>query len=92
MTESKDAMDQKKYAKDMSHGAAITLRLCEIAGITGSRRTLYGDSFFASLDTSLQLSAHGLYFSGIIKTAHAGYPKMFLKDWCRDILLFVSKL
>jgi hypothetical protein len=91
MTESKQAMDQKKYAKEMSHGAAITLRLCETAGITGSRRTLYGDSFFASLDTSLQLSAHGLYFSGIIKTAHAGYPKMFLKDWCRDILLFVSK-
>jgi hypothetical protein len=81
MTESKQAMDQKKYAKEMSHGAAITLRLCETAGITGSRRTLYGDSFFASIDTSLQLFAHGLYFSGIVKTATAGYPKMFLKDW-----------
>ena len=42
---------------------------------------MYGDSFFASIDTSLQLAAHGLYFSGIVKTAHAGYPKAFFKDW-----------
>jgi hypothetical protein len=81
MTETKELMDLKKHVKEMSHGASITLRLCETAGITGSRRTVYGDSFFSSIDTSLQLSAHGLYFSGIVKTSHAGYPKMFLKDW-----------
>jgi hypothetical protein len=64
-----------------SHGAAITLRLCELANIQGTRRTVYGDSFFASIDTALQLAAHGLYFSGIVKTAHAGYPKAFMKNW-----------
>lgn len=81
MTESKEAMVGKKYNDQMSHGAAITLRLCEIMGIQGTRRTIYGDSFFSSLDTAIQLSANGLHFSGIVKTAHAGYPKMFLKDW-----------
>jgi hypothetical protein len=85
MTENKELMSLKKYAKTMSHGASITLRLCETAGIVGSRRTVYGDSYFSSIDTSLQLSAHGLYFSGIVKTAHAGYPKMFLKDWYSGI-------
>ena len=84
MTESKEAMKEMKYAKQMvnhlwvdislhfnnthifkiltpcqSHGAAITLRLCEACSITGSRRTVYGDSFFASMDTCIQLSANG---------------------------------
>jgi hypothetical protein len=82
MTEAKSAMDQKQHASEMSHGAAITLRLCEICGITGTRRVVHGDSFFSSIDTALHLSAHGVYFSGIVKTAHAGYPKSFFKDWC----------
>lgn len=63
MTESKEAMHSKKYNDKMSHGAAITLRLCEIIGIQGSRRAVYGDSFFSSIDTALQLGANGLYFS-----------------------------
>ena len=74
-------MKQKQHGNQMSHGAAITLRLCEICGILGSRRFVYGDSFFSSIDTALQLKANGLFYSGIVKTAHAGYPKMFLQDW-----------
>lgn len=92
MTEAKSAMDQKKHASTMSHGAAITLRLCEICGITGSRRVVYGDSFFSSLDTALQLSAHGLHFSGIVKTAHAGFPKSFFKDWCVALSFFPTPI
>ena len=86
------AMDQKEHASKMSHGAAITLRLCQICGITGSRRVVCGDSFFSSLDTALQLSAHGLQFSGIVKTAHAGYPKSFFKDWCVALLFFSTPI
>ena len=82
ITEAKSFMEKKNHASEMSHGAAITLRLCEICGITGTRRVVHGDSFFSSIDTALQLSARGVYFSGIVKTAHAGYPKSFFKDWC----------
>jgi hypothetical protein len=82
MSEGKLVMKQKQHGNQMSHGAAITLRLCELCGIVGSRRFVYGDSFFSSIDTALQLKANGLFYSGIVKTAHAGYPKMFLQDWC----------
>ena len=81
MSEGKENMQPKQYNDQMSHGAAITLRLCDIIGIQGTRRTVYGDSFFASIDTAVQLHAHGLYFSGILKTSHAAYPKAFLKEW-----------
>jgi hypothetical protein len=88
ITEAKSFMDRKDHASEMSHGAAITLRLCEICGITGTRRVVTGDSFFSSIDTALQLSARGLYYSGIVKTAHAGYPKSFFKDWYVILLFF----
>lgn len=31
--------------------------------------------------THLMVAISGLYFSGIVKTAHSGYPKSFSKDW-----------
>lgn len=51
-----------------------------------ARRRVFGDSWFASVKTTVQLwKKYGLLFVGVVKTAHAKYPKIFLektmKDW-----------
>ena len=58
---------------------AQTLRLVEPWFGTG--RTAVGDSYFASVETLLALAKHGLYFMGIVKTAHREYPMKHLKNW-----------
>lgn len=58
---------------------AQTLRLLEPWFGTG--RTAVGDSYFASVETLLALAKHGMYFMGIVKTAHKEYPMQHLKNW-----------
>ena len=54
------------------------LRLC--AEYFGSRRTVYYDSAFASLNTAFKLFKLGLYFFGLVKTAHKEFPKKFIES------------
>ena len=49
---------------------ACVLRLME--PLAGSGVILHGDSWFASLNTLQKLRAMGIYFVGLIKTAHSG--------------------
>ena len=64
----------------LGEGTAVTLRLTEPH--RGRGRTLIADSAFSSVKTFVNLEANsGLYFMGIVKTAHRGYPKEAMKEW-----------
>ena len=54
---------------------ALTLHLTEF--LHGHGHVMLGDSAFASVATYTALLEHSTYFSGILKTAHEAYPKMF---------------
>jgi hypothetical protein len=58
---------------------SCVLRLMEQYAGTGV--VLHGDSWFASLDTLLKLRAMGIFFVGLIKTAHKGIPVRWLRGW-----------
>lgn len=70
---SKEDTDRREYAGEMKHGAAVVCRMTK--ALHNSYRTVVGDSAFASVDTALELLKRGLFFIGIIKTAHANFPK-----------------
>ena len=74
-------MATKRYAAQYGHATAIVMRLSEDAGVLGTKRTVYGDSFFASVEICEVLASNGLYFKGIIKQSYSKYPKMFLQEW-----------
>ena len=47
----------------------------------GTGRIVVGDSWFGSVKTCIQLlKLNGLYFIGLVKTAHKGYPKEKLRE------------
>jgi hypothetical protein len=58
---------------------AVTLRLSK--PWFGTKRTVVGDSAFASVETLLALRRHDLHFMGCVKTAHTGFCKGFLQEW-----------
>ena len=60
-----------------SKGTAQTLRLTEPWHHSG--RTVNGDSAFASVQTAVELKKHGMFFKGMVKTAHSGFPKTYLE-------------
>ena len=74
-------MATKRYAEQYGHATAIVMRLSEEAGVLGTKRTVYGDSFFASVEICQVLASNGLYFKGIVKQSYSKYPKMFLQEW-----------
>lgn len=74
-------MATKRYADQYGHATAIVMRLSEEAGMLGTKRTVYGDSFFASVEICQVLASNGLYFKGIVKQSYSKYPKMFLQEW-----------
>ena len=41
---------------------------------------IHGDSAFASVACCTALLEHGLYFSGLLKTAHKKFPKKYCQD------------
>ena len=43
-----------------------------------SGRTVNGDSAFAKVQTAVELKSHGMFFKGMVKTAHYGFPKTYL--------------
>ena len=77
--EGKEAMQSKEYANLYTSHTAITLRL--VKPWLGSKRTVIGDSAFASFSTCVSLLSMGLFFIGIVKTASAKFPKAFLNAW-----------
>ena len=74
-------MATKRFAAQYGHATAIVMRLSEEAGMLGTKRTVYGDSFFASVEICEVLASNGLYFKGIVKQSYSKYPKMFLQEW-----------
>lgn len=63
---------------EYGHGTAVSMRLVE--PWRGSGRTVYGDSFFGSVECATALKEEfGLYFTGVVKSCYAGYP-LCLKD------------
>lgn len=79
--EGKERMALKPHHDEMSNAASIVMRLLETGDLCGSRRIVYGDSFFASWDMCNELMHKGLYFKGIVKQNSGGYPKEFFRDW-----------
>ncbi|XP_069354527.1 piggyBac transposable element-derived protein 3-like [Maniola hyperantus] len=72
INEGKESMSAKKWQRELGAGTATTLRLTE--PWHGSGRVVVGDSWFASVKTAVELSKVGLYFIGLVKTAHSFYP------------------
>lgn len=72
INEGKDIMSGKKWQRDLGAGTATTLRLTEPWHGTG--RIVVGDSWFGSVKTAVELRKRGLYFLGMVKTAHKNYP------------------
>ena len=66
-------MSTKKYHSDLGATAACTVRIAESASINGW--CLVGDSWFASVKTSVALMDIGVYVIGNVKTAHGKFPK-----------------
>jgi len=81
--EGKERMKQKEWAgvEGISAGAAMCMRLCKPWFGTG--RMLVADSYFASVNTLVNLKKHGIYFTGLVKTAYTGYPKA----WCKAVAM-----
>ena len=80
--EGKDANRAKQWTEEFGEGAAICLRLCQ--RWAGSARIVIADSAFSSVKTLIALFCLlGLYFGGMVKTAHTHFPKKYFKNWFR---------
>jgi hypothetical protein len=78
IVEDSAVMQTKKYYNDefgntKKSSIATTLRMLEPWFSSG--RLVVGDSWFASVQMCMELMKRGLYFTGIVKTAHREYPK-----------------
>lgn len=62
---------------------ACTLRLTK--SYHGRPRIVVGDAWFASVATLQALHQKGLYFIGIVKTAHKNYPSAIINAWSNDM-------
>jgi hypothetical protein len=71
----------KPYAAQFGEGTGIVLRLPE--QYTGTGRIIHADSAFSSVKTLLALKQKGLYFMGLVKTAHREYPKAYFEKWVK---------
>ena len=73
----------KQHNAEYGAGTGVCLRLA--AHLQRSGRIIVGDSAFSSVKTCMALwRSLGLYFIGIVKTAHFHYPKLFFTNWHRD--------
>ena len=74
----KSEMRQREFTNRYGAGTALLLRLCE--SLRGSGRVIVADSAFASVKSACALKTHlGLYFHGLVKTAHRMFPKKYLQ-------------
>jgi hypothetical protein len=80
LQEGKEEMAKRKFVdQGEKPTTACVLRLME--PLAGSGVILHGDSWFASLNTLLKLRQMGIFFVGLIKTAHSGIPVKWLRAW-----------
>ena len=77
--EGKTVMQRKRYCQQYGATTATVLRLAE--HYNGSGRIIIGDSWFSSMKTLCALKERGLFFIGIIKTAHRLYPIAYFRQW-----------
>ena len=77
--EGKERQQVKKYHREYGEGTAVLCRLTE--PYFGTGRTIVADSAFSSVKALVALLGYGLYFMGMVKTAHKLFPKKFIKDW-----------
>jgi len=68
-----------KAFEEHGSGCAFVLRLA--SAFFGTGRTIIADSAFSSVNTLEQCRLRGLYFMGMVKTAHKRFPKQWLKRW-----------
>lgn len=75
----KKEMAQREYHSTYGSGTSLLLRLAK--PWKGSGRLVVADSAFASVKTAVALKNHlGLYFHGLVKTAHRKFPKKYLNE------------
>ena len=76
-------MRTKEFSADYNAGTAILLRLTK--PFAGTGRSVVADSAFSSVQTLKALTIlFGLWFMGMVKTAHALFPKEFFEDCFSD--------
>ena len=70
----KEEMRMRRHTPAYGPGTALLLRLSE--PWRGSGRLVVADSAFASVKAAVALKKiNGLYFHGLVKTAHVRFPK-----------------
>ena len=80
MMEGKERMQAKPHG---GGGTGHVIRLTQ--PWHGSLRTIVADSAFASVKTCSEMLYFGMFFMGIVKTAHSLFPMSFLKNtWCQQ--------
>ena len=79
MMEGREANRRKDFSQVYGEGTAVTLQLTK--EYYGTGRVVHADSAFSSVKTLLALRERGLFFMGMIKTAHKEYPLAFLTSW-----------
>lgn len=80
INEGRVAMQKKRWQQELGAGTATTLRLTETWH--GSGRIVVGDSWFGSVKTAVELMNRGLFFMGMVKTAHRNYPLQESRQEC----------
>jgi hypothetical protein len=79
LCEGEAIMKTKEYYPEYGATTGTTVRITKPWHGTG--RTVIGDSWFASVKTLIALMWVGLFFIGIVKTAHSRFPLKFLQEW-----------
>ncbi|KAJ3659781.1 hypothetical protein Zmor_011453 [Zophobas morio] len=82
INEGKDAMQEKRWQRELGAGTATTLRLTQ--KWHGTSRMIIGDAWFGSVKTTVELRKRGLYFLGIVKVATTNYPSKIIKSKCPE--------
>lgn len=73
----------KEYHQSFGAGASVVMRLA--SHWAGSGRTIIADSAFSSVVTLIGLfQFFGLFFMGVVKTAHKRYPLTYFQQWYAD--------
>lgn len=76
--EGKEAHAKQEFYQEFGHTTATTLRMNK--AWAGSKRVVYGDSWFAGIKTAVQMLERGLHFMGDVKTNTKGYPVEALEE------------
>ena len=70
--------NKHEFFAEQGHTTATTLRISK--PWFGSKRVVYGDSWFAGVKTAIQMLERGLHFMGDVKTNTKGFPTDALEE------------